>query len=97
MWPALRDRGHTFARFVSGPGATDSITAPSVLILERGDGHELLAAINLSPQTLPFPQLELAGRKKILSTEDARYGGDRKADQDLERLFPYELLVLGRS
>jgi maltooligosyltrehalose trehalohydrolase len=69
----------------------------AVLVLERGSEDGLVAVANLSPNATALPPRELAGRRLMLSTEDVRYGGSRAADQPLERLFPYELLILGRS
>ena len=40
-------------------------------------------------------RLLLAGKHVLLSTEDVRYGGSRLECRSLDRLLPYELLVLG--
>ena len=48
-----------------------------LLVLQRGGDDGLLAVANLTTQNLSMAALELGGRKVLLSTEDARYGGSR--------------------
>jgi maltooligosyltrehalose trehalohydrolase len=57
--------------------ATDS--RPALLVLERGGDDGLLAVANLTAQHESMPRLALDGRKVLLSTEDARYGGSRNS------------------
>ena len=96
-WPALRDRRHTSARLLDG--AKTNVQNPDgrtdILILERGAKDACLTAVaNLTPNELFFPDLPLADRRVKLSTEDARYGGRSTANRELERLYPYELVIL---
>jgi hypothetical protein len=64
------------------------------MILERGAKDASLTAVaNLTPNELFFPDLPLADRRVKLSTEDARYGGRSPANRELERLYPYELVI----
>ncbi len=76
-WPALRDRRHTTARVWTDPRSTDSECRPALLLLQRGGDDGLLAVANLTPQNLSIAALNLDGRQLLLSTEDARYGGER--------------------
>jgi maltooligosyltrehalose trehalohydrolase len=86
-WPALRDRQHTAARLWSA----------TVLILQRGHDRSLIACANLTSAHSSLPELELADRSLILSTEEPRYGGARAVRQPIDRLLPYELIVFGPS
>lgn len=94
-WPALRDRQHTAAR-LGAVHATEG-GEPTVLILERGLGPALVACANLTSKDGSLPDLELAGRTMILSTEEPRYGGTRAVAQPVDGLRPYELLIFGPS
>ncbi len=95
-WPALRDQRHTNARLID-PDSGDRAGLSAVLLLERGGDDGLLAAANLSDKIAVLPPLELAGQRVLLSTEDTRYGGGREENQSLDRLLPYEMLILSRS
>ena len=53
----------------------------AVLVLARGDEDRLTALANLTPNTASLPHLRTTGRQLVLSTEDARYGGIRRAGQ----------------
>jgi maltooligosyltrehalose trehalohydrolase len=88
QWPALRDREHTTARVVDG-----GLDRPAVLVVERGLGEALRVVANLASRAVVLPLPELAAGQLLLSTEDARYGGSRAADQSPLRLGPYEMLV----
>jgi maltooligosyltrehalose trehalohydrolase len=71
-------------------------TRPTILLLERGGDHgRLLAVANLTAQTVPLAALELGEADLLLSTEDVRYGGDRRNDHSREKMFPHELLIFG--
>ena len=96
-WPPLRDRHHTTATIAGGPDAADGDGRNAVLLVERGHEKELLAVANLSVTPAACPPLELAGRRFVLSTENVQYGGYRSADQPLEQLYPYEMLLYARS
>ncbi len=63
------------------------------LILRRGAEGELIACANLTADPLPPPELELAGRVLLLSTESIRYGGRRDPDRPLGELLPYEMVT----
>jgi maltooligosyltrehalose trehalohydrolase len=93
QWPALRDRRHTVARLlnVSDPdGQTDQ---PALLLLQRGGDGGLLAVANLSIQSEPVADVDLRGRKLLLSTEDSRYGGSRAQCHPCDQILPHELLI----
>jgi maltooligosyltrehalose trehalohydrolase len=77
-WPALRDRRHTNARLLNDASSTDRDNRPTLLLLQRGGDDGLLAVANLTMETLPIKAPELNGRKVLLSTEDALYGGSRE-------------------
>jgi maltooligosyltrehalose trehalohydrolase len=96
QWPALRDREHTKARLIN-PELEDQNDPSSILLLERGGENALLAVANLSDKTAMPPALVLSGKHVLLCTEDVRYGGSRLDSLSLDRLLPYELLVLGGS
>jgi maltooligosyltrehalose trehalohydrolase len=99
-WPALRDRRHCRARLYEAEGANEGIMdgRRTILVLERGDQSASLTAVaNLTPHDLCFPDLRLAGRRMIMTTEDARYGGRRGENRELDRLLPYELVILMES
>jgi hypothetical protein len=51
----------------------------------------------LSRDSVSFSPAELPLGKLVLSTEDARYGGDRRNGDPFERLSPYELLVFDKG
>ncbi len=70
-WRSLRDRRHTTARLFD----TDGLS--SVLMIRRGGGRGLVAVANLSAEAVAMPEAELGGRRLLLSTEDAIYGGRR--------------------
>lgn len=93
-WPALAHPGPTTAEILAS--ASDG-PAPevSVLVLQRGASPSLLAAANLSGQPAALPQLDLAGRMLLISTEDPRYHGDRRPGTASDWFLPYELLVFG--
>jgi hypothetical protein len=73
-WPALRDRRQTAAH-VLNVSASDNENSP-LLVLRRGGDGGLLAVANLTAKALPMPtaQCDMA---RALSTEDAKYGGNR--------------------
>jgi maltooligosyltrehalose trehalohydrolase len=75
LWPALRDRRHTAARLLGTPSSPN----PVLLSIERGGRNGLLAVANLTQEKQPMPDVELRGRRLLLSTEDARYGGVRSS------------------
>ena len=52
---------------------------PALLVLQRGGDDGLLAVANLTAETVSIAAMELSGRKVLLSTEDARYGGGRNS------------------
>ena len=96
-WPALRDRRHCRARLWKDAKTSKEIPGGRVgiLILERGKKEASLTAVaNLTPLELLFPALPLADRQLKWSTEESRYGGRSPANRDLERLYPYELVIL---
>ena len=96
-WPALRDRRHCRARLVEGVKATDERPAgPAVvLILERGPEQAHVTAVaNLTPHEVIFPDVLRPDGPVKLSTEASRYGGPRAAGGELDRLGPYELVIL---
>jgi maltooligosyltrehalose trehalohydrolase len=96
-WPALRDRCHCHASLQEGAitGKEVSGDCAAVMILERGEKHSSLTAVaNLSPYELFFPEIPLGDKHMKFSTEDARYGGRSPAIRQLERLFPYELVIV---
>ena len=97
-WPALCDRRQTAARVIGGedPDGRERGGPPAVLVLQRGGDSGVLAVANLAAQSVAIPPLELAGRRLLLGTEHARYGGARSADRPLEQLLPYEMLVFGK-
>jgi maltooligosyltrehalose trehalohydrolase len=99
QWPALRDRQGMTARVIGNedPDEPQPTGQPPVLVLKRGGDSGLLAVANLTAESVAFPPLELGSGRLLLSTEDVRYGGNRRADQALERLLPCELAVFGRS
>ncbi|MGA2619951.1 MAG: DUF3459 domain-containing protein [Thermoguttaceae bacterium] len=82
-WPALRDRRHTTARVLGDPRSTDRADQPALLLLQRGGDDGLLAVANLTPQNMSIAALNLDGRQLLLSTEDARYGGERNVSGTL--------------
>jgi len=94
-WPGLRDRRHTSARLLNASGVEDCDDSDALLVLQRGGDEGVLAVANLAMQALSLAALQLDGREVLLSTEDARYGGDRLHDHSCEQIFPYELLVFG--
>ena len=96
-WPALRDRRHTHARLLNDSSSKDQDAQPALLLLQRGGDDGLLAVGNLSMQSLSLAALNLDGRKLLLSTEDASYGGGRSRDHSLEHIHPHELLVFDGS
>ncbi len=77
-WPALRDRRHTHARLQHDSSSKDRHGQPALLLLQRGGDDDLLAVANLTMQKRLMAASELDGRKVLLSTENARYGGSRK-------------------
>jgi maltooligosyltrehalose trehalohydrolase len=87
-WPALRDRRQTTARLLRGD--------PPLLLLRRGGEGGVLAVANLSPEAAHVPPGEIGGKRLLLSTEEARYGGSRNGDDSPERILPHELLIFGR-
>ncbi len=101
-WPALGDRRHTSARVIRVGNAdgdsprvkADRSRGNAILVLARGRDDRVTALANLTPNTVSLPHLRTTGRQPVLSTEDARYGGIRPAGQALERLYPYELIIL---
>jgi maltooligosyltrehalose trehalohydrolase len=95
-WPALRDRRHTKGRLMrpSSVGEKDSKNnRPEALILERGKDNGIIAVANLTAGKISLPRLQMTGRKAILSTEDVRYGGARRIEQELDQFLPYEMIV----
>jgi maltooligosyltrehalose trehalohydrolase len=96
-WPALRTRGDTIARLAGAPGAGAGNNRPDVLVVERGGDRPLTAVANLTPAALLLPPLDLDARQVILSTEDVRYGGSRRADLAWGQVLPHELLVFDRT
>jgi maltooligosyltrehalose trehalohydrolase len=78
-WPGLRDRRHAAARLLSASGSEDREGPPALLVLQRGGDDGLLAVANLTAETVSIAAMELSGRKVLLSTEDARYGGGRNS------------------
>ncbi|MGW8257144.1 MAG: DUF3459 domain-containing protein, partial [Thermoguttaceae bacterium] len=76
-WPALRDRQHTVARVLKTSTSQTIEDTPALLLLERGGDNGVLIAANLSMECLPLTTLQLKDKKPLLSTEDARYGGNR--------------------
>ena len=110
-WPALRDRRHTTA-CIKGSGVFvcrgDSESARvkqtktpdpfmPLLLLTRGGNDGVLAVANLTAGSVSLAAIKLGGRKVLLSTEDARYGGGRAPEHSREEILPYELLVFDRS
>jgi len=95
QWPALRDRQGMTARVIGNddPDGPEPNGQPPVLVLQRGGDSGLVAVANLTAQSVAFPPLELRSARLLLSTEDVRYGGSRRVDRLLERLFPYELAL----
>jgi hypothetical protein len=67
-----------------------------LLALQRGSDGELLACANLTPLELPLA-VDVGGRRRLLSTEDQRYGGGRTGEAGLRRLGPYELVIFGQA
>ncbi len=92
-WPALRDRQSTTARVLSSSGPEDRDGQPAVLVLHRGGEGGIVALANLAARSVSLPPLDLGGRQVILSTEDARYGGNRRVGELPGELLPYELQV----
>ncbi len=72
-WPALRDRRHTRAKVWK----ESNTKRPAVLTLVRGKEPGLVAVANLTNQGVSPAGIHIAGRKLLLTTEDARYGGNR--------------------
>ena len=97
-WPALADRRHTTAtllRPAGGPSRRGSPGGGAVLRIERGRRPGLLALANLGPNAEPLPARGREGLDVLLSTEDERYGGSRRADALPTELLPFEILVYG--
>jgi maltooligosyltrehalose trehalohydrolase len=102
-WPALRDRRHTVAELLDGPATSAPADGPALLTIRRGQAEGVLAVANLTPQEVPLPPLDLAGRAPVFSTEDVRYGGGRvwpaspSAPRPVDSLLPYELVVFASA
>jgi maltooligosyltrehalose trehalohydrolase len=66
---------------------------PALLLLRRGGQAGLLAVANLSTEPLRLAGAEPDGRRLLLSTEDARYGGSRTPVHFSEETLPPPLPV----
>ena len=89
-WPGLRDFSRRSARLLP-----DARNGP-ILELVRGPEQSMdtvRAYFNLTaePQPLGAP----AGQAVLFSSEEARYGGDRRHGSSLDELRGYECLVFG--
>ena len=93
-WPALRDREHTLVKLLGGPGGSESDSA-GVLRIDRGEGPQRLVSLaNLSDEPRSNPCRDGGEHHLWLSTEAWGYGGARGADAPVDRLYPYEMLIL---
>ncbi|MCU0977745.1 MAG: malto-oligosyltrehalose trehalohydrolase [Pirellulaceae bacterium] len=93
-WPPLRGRSPAVARLV--PVQDFHGDERVLLALQRGSDGELLACANLTPLELPLA-VDVGGRRRLLSTEDQRYGGGRTGEAGLRRVGPYELVIFGQA
>ncbi len=93
-WPGLCDRQHTVAR-AETVSAMDNGDEVAVLILQRGHDPGVTAFANLTSRHTSLPNVELADKMPIFSTEEAKYGGVRSIPQPIESLRPYELIIFG--
>ncbi len=92
-WPPLRERQLSEACLVDRRGGE----TPSLLILRRGGDAGLLAVANLTAETQPLPDIDMAGQALLLTSDSKRYGGSRESDEPLEQLQPYELVLFGKT
>ncbi|MFO1019454.1 MAG: malto-oligosyltrehalose synthase [Planctomycetales bacterium] len=70
----------------------------SILLLRRGDGdypeRQVVAAFNLTMNTLTFSGPSAATHRILLRSEDPRFGGEHRRGTDDETLHPYECIVV---
>jgi maltooligosyltrehalose trehalohydrolase len=92
QWPSLHDFQRRTARLLP-----DAERGP-VLELIRGAesaGDSIRAFFNLSDEPQAMPELTPAGTRMLFSSQVTEYGGRRDAAGAIERLYPFESIVLG--
>ena len=97
QWPPLQDRADTSVRLESANPVDAQSAAVPVLVIERGTGARIVALANLSPRCALMPPVDLGDGVRLLTTEDPRYGGNRDLAEPIERLLPYEMLIVRPS
>jgi maltooligosyltrehalose trehalohydrolase len=90
-WPPLIDREHCTARVIG-----DDVDQQT-LVVQRGPEFTLLAAANLESEPIPLDATVAGDRQPLLSTAEARFGGQRTSLHALDRLLPYELVIWGTA
>jgi hypothetical protein len=88
-WPPLVDREHTHARMIYENDAS------LLLVIERGSENQLIAIANLTDAAVKLPSGLEGRRDALLSTNERRFGGERKDSATFSDLGAYEMVVWG--
>jgi maltooligosyltrehalose trehalohydrolase len=94
-WPALRDSTQRTARLL--PDEDQGVVLELVRSGVESGAEGIHALFNLTGERQPLPIVPAAASQVLLSSESARYLGERSAADGTTSLRPFECLVFGPS